>query len=131
LQAENALLIPHLPALKILKIGWHQHARSLATYEPNTSIEVLVFRSITFTPPAFLKSLKSVRSMCVYWIGKDDFKKILENCSGLMKLEIGKARNMEEEDFEDIYKEVRSVKPSSVKSIEVKIEGQVPFVLKL
>jgi hypothetical protein len=47
-----------------------------------------------------------------------------------MKLEVGSFW-MRQKDFEDIYKEVRSVDPSSVESLEVKIEGEMPFVLKL
>jgi hypothetical protein len=130
-RAEDTLLIQNLPALKTLKIGEHVGASSLASYKSNTSIEVLGFKHVNTTPPAFLKSLKSVRSMNINRIDEDGFKKTLENCPGLLKLEIGSACGMEQEDFEDIYKEVRSVEPSSVESLNVMVAGKQPFDLKL
>jgi hypothetical protein len=126
---EYALLNQNLPALKTLKIGCQQECL-LSTYKPNTSIEAIEIGSINSTPPAFLKSLMSVRSMFVNWIDKDDLKKILECCPGLTKLEIGSAWQTEKKIFEEIYKIVRSVEPSSVESIEVKIERKKPFVLE-
>jgi ABC-type antimicrobial peptide transport system permease subunit len=129
-QAVDALLIQKLPALKSLKIGWHQVQRSLASYKPNTSIEVLNFDGISSTPSAFLKSFKNVRSMRISFISKDDFKKILECRPGLLKLEVGNGW-MNKQDLEDVYKEVRSVEPSSVESLEVKVGNMKPFVLKM
>jgi hypothetical protein len=130
-RAEDALLIQNLPALKTLKIGEHQDDRSLASYKPNTSIEVLGFASIVSTPPAFLNSLKSVRSMSVWCIDKDDLKKILRSLPGLLKLKLGSHWGMKKEALENIYKEVRSVEPTSVESLEVEVGTVTSFVLKL
>jgi hypothetical protein len=130
-RAEDALLIQNLPLLKTLKAYQHQGERSLASYKPNTSIEVLDFISITTMPPAFLKSLTNVRSMCINSFGRDEFMKILENCPGLLELRTGYSWNMRQKDYEEIYAEVRSEKPSSVECLVIKIEGRMPFVLKL
>jgi hypothetical protein len=120
-QAEHALLIPNLPSLKALKIGWHLED-SLASYEPNTSIEVFEFAHINTARPAFLKSLKSVRTISTKYIDKDCFKVIVKNCPPLTMLKARIVLSVMRQDFEDIFKEVRSVEPSSVESIEVSSE---------
>jgi hypothetical protein len=128
---DDALLIQKLPALKTLKIFEHCEDGLLESYEPNTSIEILELKQVNTAPPEFLESFKSVRSMRVWWIDKNEFKKILKSCPGLLKLEVRNGCDMEQKDIEDIYKEVRSVEPSSVESLEVEIRRKMSFVLKL
>jgi hypothetical protein len=104
----------------------------LASYNPNTSIEHLEFNHVDTVPTALLKSLRGVRSMYISEsIHKEAFKNILKSLPGLMQLKVGNADDMDQNDFEDIYKEVRSVEPSIVESLEVKIGENLPFILKL
>jgi hypothetical protein len=132
-RGEEALLIQELPSLKTLRIGQDEIERPLEIYKPNTSIEVIHLMSINSAPSKFFKSLTAVRSLRVLcFVRKNDFKKILRCFPGLLQLEVCFfAIRMDQKEFEDIYKEVRTVEPSNVESLEVKQGKKIPFVLKL